>query len=68
MELNSWHVAEVLSNETSGLDERNLPTVFQRRRIHRVRSRFDQAQAELKGTMESFPRDRLTLRQRWLTR
>lgn len=63
MELNGWQEAEKLINKSLELDEKNIRAVFQRGRIHRVRSRLDKAEADFKKVLESFPRDRLTLQQ-----
>jgi len=63
MELGGWQEAEILINKALEHDEKNLRAVFQRGRIHRVRSRLDRAEADFKRVLESFPRDRLTLQQ-----
>lgn len=63
MEMGGWQEAEKLINKALELDPNNLRAVFQRGRVHRVRSRLDKAEADFKRVLESFPRDRLTLQQ-----
>jgi tetratricopeptide (TPR) repeat protein len=63
MEMQGWQEAEKLINKALELDPNNLRALFQRGRIHRVRSRLDKAEADFKRVLESFPRDRLTLQQ-----
>jgi tetratricopeptide (TPR) repeat protein/nitrate/TMAO reductase-like tetraheme cytochrome c subunit len=63
MEVNGWTEAEKLINKSLEIDEKNIRAVFQRGRIHRVRSRLAQAEADFKRVLESYPRDRLTLQQ-----
>ncbi|NJM52009.1 MAG: tetratricopeptide repeat protein [Blastocatellia bacterium] len=63
IEVNGWQEAEKLINKSLELDEKNMRALFQRGRIHRVRSRLAQAEADFKKVLESFPRDRLTLQQ-----
>ncbi|MCU0239491.1 MAG: tetratricopeptide repeat protein [Pyrinomonadaceae bacterium] len=63
MEMGGWQEAEGLITKALEVDANNFRAVFQRGRIHRVRSRLDQAEADFKRVLESFPRDRLTLQQ-----
>ena len=63
MEMAGWQEAEKLINKALEIDPNNLRAVFQRGRIHRVRSRLDKAEADFKKVLESYPRDRLTLQQ-----
>lgn len=63
MEVNGWQEAEKLIAKSLEIDEKNLRALFQRGRIHRVRSRLAQAEADFKKVLESYPRDRLTLQQ-----
>jgi tetratricopeptide (TPR) repeat protein len=63
MEMGGWQEAETLIKKALEIDDKNLRAVFQRGRIHRVRSRLEQAEADFKKVLESFPRDRLTLQQ-----
>ncbi len=63
MEMQGWQEAEKLINKSLELDEKNMRAMFQRGRIHRVKSRLDKAEADFKKVLESYPRDRLTLQQ-----
>jgi tetratricopeptide (TPR) repeat protein/nitrate/TMAO reductase-like tetraheme cytochrome c subunit len=63
IEMGGWQEAEKLITKALELDPKNSRAIFQRGRIHRVRSRLEQAEADFKKVLESFPRDRLTLQQ-----